>query len=257
MALVPPLRVVPLSRVMRHEEVDPLRVEHLIGRIRTERTQLNPVICAEAPGGFVVLDGASRTEALKSLGLEHVVVQVVDPVSVNLETWHHVIRNCPTAEVIDQIKAEESLIFVDTGSPPRVTPADGDPLHVMGSGLSANATLSALVNTYVGRWTVSRIIDPAVDVVSWRFPDWSVIVEFPTMNVDQVLKAALGEDLLPAGVTRFLVPERVLRLNVDLALLEGAGDLAGKQEALDGLVQARSRAGRVRRYEETVVILDD
>lgn len=257
MALVPPLRVVPLTRVKRHEEVDPLRVEHLVGRIRDERTQMNPVICVEVGQDFVVLDGATRTEALRSLGLENMVVQVVDPDSVTLETWHHVIRNCPVSEPLEQISADLELAFAPASGPPRLTPAKGNAVTVLGSGISVNATLSAMVDAYVGRWTVSRIIDPAVDVVSWRFPDWSVIVEFPTLDVDQVLKAAIGEDLLPAGVTRFLIPERVLRLNVDLALLEGSGDLAGRQEALDSLVQSRSRAGRVRRYEETVVILDD
>jgi hypothetical protein len=71
------------------------------------------------------------------------------------------------------------------------------------------------------------------------------------------MKAALTQDLLPAGVTRFLVPERVLRLDADLALLRSASTLDTKQKALETLIQARSHAGRVRRYEETVVILDD
>ncbi len=257
MSLVPPLRVVPLANVLRHEEVDPIRVEQLMTRLRTERIQVNPVICAAVGDRFVVLDGATRTEALRNLGLENVVIQVVDPATVTLETWHHVIRNCPADAVIEHLEQEPSLLFVPDDGAPKVTPAEGQPVSVMGKGISVNATLKSLVGAYVGRWTVSRIIDPSVDVVSWRFPDWSVIVEFPCMIVDQVLKAALGDDLLPAGVTRFLIPERVLRLNIDLSILEGTGDLARRQEALDGLIQARSRAGRVRRYEETVVILDD
>jgi hypothetical protein len=84
-----------------------------------------------------------------------------------------------------------------------------------------------------------------------------VIVEFPRLEVKEVMKAALTRDLLPAGVTRFLVPERVLRLDAELALLRAGSSLESKQLALDALILARARAGRVRRYEETVVILDD
>ncbi|MCZ6736622.1 MAG: ParB N-terminal domain-containing protein, partial [Actinobacteria bacterium] len=72
---VPMLRVVPLERIRRHEEVDPLRVNRLVGRINDEGIQINPMVCSEAPNGdLVVLDGATRTEAMKKLGMEHAVV---------------------------------------------------------------------------------------------------------------------------------------------------------------------------------------
>lgn len=258
MALVPSLHVAPIASVVRHEEVDPLRVQGLVERITTDLIQVNPIICVETDRLFVVLDGATRTEAFRQLGLEHVVIQVVDPDSVALETWHHVIRECPPSEVLAAVSGTEILSSDLTGSdPPKVTTSQGDAVAVTGTGLSPNATLSALVDSYLGRWTVSRIIDPSVDVVAQRFPDWSAVVEFPALTVDAVMKAALGDDLLPAGITRFLVPERVLRINVDLALLREPMAIEQKQGALDALVLARSRDGRVRRYEESVIILDD
>jgi L-serine kinase (ATP) / ParB family transcriptional regulator, heme-responsive regulator len=243
---------------MPHEEYDPLSVERLADRIEAEGAQRNPVICVEADGdGFVVLDGATRTEALRRLGIPHVVVQVVDPAAVTLETWHHVVRDGRPTVVMDRIASREGLILAHGGDPPRVTPAAGTPMSALGEGVSSNAVLSTLVSGYIGRWRVSRIIDPDPDVVAQRFPDWSVIIEFPPLEVKEVMKAALGQDLLPAGVTRFLVPERVLRLDADLRLLRSPGSLTSKQEALETLIRARSEAGRVRRYEETVVILDD
>jgi hypothetical protein len=258
MSMVPPLRVVPLELVMPHEDYDPLSVERLADRIETEGTQRNPIICIESGSdGLVVLDGATRTEALRRLGVRHVVVQIVDADSVALETWHHVIRDGRPTAVMDRIASRPGILLAHGGDPPRVSPAAGPPMSAFGEGLSPNALLSTLVEGYIGRWRVSRIIDPDPDVVTSRFPDWAVIVEFPTLDVRQVMKAALTQDLLPAGVTRFLVPERVLRLDADLALLRSATALEAKQEALESLIQARSRAGRVRRYEETVVILDD
>ena len=221
---MPVLRVVPLRRIRRHEEVDPFRVARLRARIEQEGTQLNPMVCTETPGGdFVLLDGATRTEALKSLGLEHAVVQLVDPSEVELETWHHVVRQAQALDVVAAISAQPELMLSEDQGTPRIHVAEQGTRSVLGTGASVNAALSSLVASYVGRWTVSRIVNVSDEAVAWRFPDWSVVVEFPALSIEDVLKAAVGEDLLPAGVTRFLVTERALRLNVDLALLRHDG----------------------------------
>ena len=255
---MPVLRVVPLDRIRRHEEVDPLRVARLRDRIKEEGTQLNPMVCTQAPGGeLVLLDGATRTESLKSLGLEHAVIQLVEPAQASLETWHHVIRQAPPLDVVAAISAQNELLLSEDQGTPRIRVAEHGARSVLGTGASVNATLSALVSSYVGRWTVSRVTDPSPETIAWRFPDWSVVVEFTPLTVNDVMKAAVGGDLLPAGVTRFLVPERALRLNIDLAVLSAPGTTEIKQQALDTLLETRARAGRIRRYEETIVILDD
>ncbi len=255
---MPVLRVVPLSRLRRHEEVDPLRVARLRDRIHEEGAQLNPMVCTEAPGGeLILLDGATRTEALKGIGLEHAVVQMVESEDVELETWHHVIRHVPPLDVVAAISARPEILLSEDQGTPRILVADQGIRSVLGTGASVNATLTALVDSYIGRWTVSRVTVPDPETIAWRFPDWSVVVEFPALSVEDVMKAAVGDDLLPAGVTRFLVPERALRLNIDLAILAGPGGTGVKQQALDSLLAARARAGRIRRYEETIVIFDD
>lgn len=255
---LPVLRVVPLEKVRRHEKVDPLRVGRLKDRIATEGIQVNPMVCSEAPSGeLVILDGATRTEALRAMDMEFAVVQLVDPTEVTLETWHHVVRMCPPKDLMERIELDPGISLAEDSGPPRIFTVEGDRRTVNSQGVSPNAALSALVDTYIGHWTVSRMTDPDAESVSWRFPDWSVVVEFPTLTVDDVMKAAVGEDLLPAGITRFLVPERALRLNVELTLLTAPGTQSEKQEALDGLLEERARSGRIRRYEETVFILDD
>ena len=93
--------------------------------------------------------------------------------------------------------------------------------------------------------------------MAWRFPDWAATVEFPILTVDDVLRAAVAEDYLPAGITRFIVEGRALRINVDLAMLRGPASGEEKQRDLDSLLEDRAHDGRIRRYEETVFILDD
>jgi hypothetical protein len=250
--------VVPLESIRRHEEVDPLRVERLVERIDTEGVQVNPMICTLAPDGeLILLDGATRTESLKRVGMDHAIVQMVEADAVTLETWHHVVRGCTPDELIAAVSERHHLILSEEDGTPGIHLNDGGTRLVLGEGLSANATLAALVESYVGRWRVSRVTDANHDPVTWSYPDWAAVVEFPTLTLDDVMKAAISDDLLPAGITRFLVEERALGLNAPLDFLSGDDSIASKQRALDELIARRARDGRVRRYEETVFILDE
>jgi len=255
---MPVLRVVALTLIRRHEEIDPLRVSRLSERIAAEKIQVNPMVCIEAPGGeLVLLDGATRTESLKKLGLEHAVVQIVQPGGVGLGTWHHVVRGCSPDELAAAIEACTEIELQNGAEPPSVIANTGSTLHVVGPGLTANATLSALVGTYVGKWNVTRTTDPRPETTASSFPDWTAVVEFPTLDVEDVMRAAVTNDLLPAGITRFVVPERALRLNMPLDLLDSGATIEEKQDALNQLLEQRARDGRVRRYEEPVYVLDD
>jgi hypothetical protein len=255
---LPLLRVVPLESIRRHEEIDPLRVERLVGRIEAEGVQVNPMVCSLAPDGeLILLDGATRTESLKKLGLEHAIVQMVEPDMVTLETWHHVVRGCNPDELVEAVGEHSNLILNEEDGAPGIHLRDGGSRLVLGEGMSANATLSSLVGSYVGKWRVSRVADPGFEAVAWSFPDWSAVVEFPTLSLDDVMKAAISDDLLPAGITRFLVDERALLLNAPLDLLAGSQPIVYKQEALERLIADRAQDGRIRRYEETVYILDE
>ena len=255
---MPVLRVVPLERIRRHEEIDPLRVERLQARIAADGVQLNPMVCVEAEDGdLVLLDGATRTESLRGLDLPHAVVQLVRPAAVTLHTWHHVVRGCSPDDLTDTVSEVEELRVVAPGDPPAVHLSTGQSFGVDGGELSLSATLSALVSSYVGTWDVTRATEPSPDVVGASYPDWAAIVEFPILTIDDVMTAALSDDLLPAGITRFLVHERALRLNLGLDVLSSPDSAASKQAKVDRILEERARQGRLRRYEETIFVLDD
>lgn len=254
---LPRLRVVPLESIRRHEEVDPLRVDRLRSRLETEGIQVNPMVCIETSGeDLVLLDGATRTEALRSLGLGHAVVQLVDENTVGLSTWHHVVRSAPLDDFVSAVSEPSEMELTTAEWPPTIHLSDGRSYHARGIGISPNATLAHLVKTYIGHWRVNRSPEADVSLAARNYPDWTALIEFPSLTLEEVMKAALGQDLLPAGITRFLVPERALRLNVSLSLLE-SGTQEEKQSALDDLIAERAGEGRIRRYAEPVFILDE
>lgn len=248
----------PLAGIRPHEEVDPLRVDRLAGRIEAEGAQLNPVICLEdLSGELVLLDGATRVAALGRLGLSYAVTHIVDERTVALERWHHVIRGASPGDVIAHIETASALVLAPQEAPPSLTTPEGERLSVYGYGLSPFSVLHELVHAYMGLWKVSRVTDDELDIVPERFPDWSAVVQYPTLTMGDVLKAALGDDLLPAGITRFRVPNRAMRISAPLSILREPGSVEEKQRALDRLVQARARTGRIRHYENGVVLFDE
>ena len=62
---------------------------------------------------------------------------------------------------------------------------------------------------------------------------------------------------MPAGVTRFVIPGRVLRLNARLDTLRRSASLTQKNEWLNELLTERLARAGARYYQEPVVLLDE
>ena len=89
------------------------------------------------------------------------------------------------------------------------------------------------------------------------FPDAVALIVFPVFTPDVVLQIAKRGDLLPAGITRFVVPGRILRLNVPLAELISDEPISLKHDWLDRFVQAKLGDRQARYYEEPIVLFDE
>lgn len=255
---LPDLRVAPIEEIRPHEDFDPFRVDRLRDRIDSDGIQINPMVCTLSPNGsYVLLDGATRREAFNRLGLPHAVIQIVDPSSVALETWHHVLQNGQTDALLEALDASDTFDLVEDQGTPRINIGDEEWKTAQSTGASTNTCLNALVDCYHGRMTVTRVTDPSTQAVTSTHSDWTAIVEFPSLTIEDVMKAATEADFVPAGITRFVVPARALRLNIPLAFLMEPTDTATKQERLDEIISRRAREGRIRRYDEPVIILDD
>lgn len=89
-----PLRIVPSERVFPHELIDEKRVDRLANRLTEAGLLKNPPLVMETKGGYMVLDGETRSTALRQMGLPHMLVQVftAEAEGLQLNTWNHIIR---------------------------------------------------------------------------------------------------------------------------------------------------------------------
>lgn len=266
-----PLRFVPLERVVPHEATDPRRAETLAERLGEEQVLRNPTLVAAIEDRYVVLDGATRTEALRMLGSRHAIVQDVSVEDgLTLETWHHVVRRLELDQLvelvagIDGIRVEE----VTEGSPHFRMIEYGGLCSIIGrhgrafvvhaaEGYNRFAALAAVADAYIRSTLVSRTLERDLTRLATWYPDMTALVEYPEFTVEQVLLAARSGVLLPAGVTRFIVPGRVLHLDVPLDVVTADRALEEKNRWLHDHLTEKERSGKIRYYREPVYILDE
>ncbi|MGH2542858.1 MAG: ParB N-terminal domain-containing protein, partial [Ardenticatenaceae bacterium] len=267
------LQMVPMELVIPHEAVDAKRVTRLAASLEKEGMLVNPPLVAEYQGKYIVLDGATRTSAFSQLGIPHLVVQVADPNKddVALHTWYHVVSG-PSAEALlqelkqipglklSQIPASDVHSMLREGSAlANIALEDGRFFHaeVAGEGHDRLDVLNQMVARYTLWGDVARTLTSDLDQLRATYTDMAALIVFPQFQPEEALQAAIQGKTLPQGITRFIIPGRVLRLNVPLEILSTSDPLASKRRWLDQYVHDKLNRQRVRYYHEPVILLED
>lgn len=265
------LRVVSLDKVFPHEHTDPYRVEKLANRLKEESVLTNPPVVIEVADHFVVLDGATRTAALKLLNYRHMIVQVVsDKEALGLHTWYHAIRKTNSARLIKMLDDLPEISMVESelhcvleelleyGGLCYLHTVGGQVFRIQPTpGVSRLEALSKLTNNYIENSHVTRTLTTDLPSLQREYPDLTALVVFPEYTVDQVLQIAKAGRVLPAGITRFIIPGRVLRINADLAYLQSDETLQKKNLWLNQMIVEKLGNSQIRYYEEPVYLLDE
>lgn len=274
---LPELEIVPAGAVRPHEHVDPDRVQLLVDRLRRDGVLRNPPIVlrvGERNERFVVLDGATRMLAVGMLGLPHILVQVVHAgaTSVTLETWNHVLREVQPVELLGAIENHPELALVHSdedraafnlsagGTLAYLALRGGQILEVVAETEPLAwciANLNRLVGSYQGRARVERVPPTGARGAERMYAGMAALVVFRRLEIEDVVRAAAAGHLLPAGLTRFVVSPRALRVNYPLEELASPLALEAKQERLGEWVRERVAGRHVRYYAEATYLFDE
>jgi len=246
------LRLVDLGCLILHEAHDEDRLIRLRERMRAEGEQRNPVIVSPHEDRYLVLDGAHRVRALEELGTTLALVQAIEPPE-KAEGWGHLIGGIQTAGLNDMEGIEASA---KPGHDPLAeieTAADGT--------LFLSSTGEGLEGLVRGLWSLQALY-PKGAVVHRVEPQGAVLlsesealIRYRGFTPEELAAIVDSGTVLPAGITRFRVRERVLGVNYPLNSMSG-GDVDAQNERLQQFVRRRWDEGRVRLYGEPVVLFE-
>ena len=269
----PDLRIVPVADLLLHEKVDLERVTRLIDRLSADGILKNPPIVASLSGSqrFLLLDGANRVSAIQNLDIPHLIVQVesYDNPKLEVRHWNHVVRDIEAKE-LRRMAREIPGVSVRDGRPEdsveeegflaSVATSEEEAIHLFDRGnLTARVEhLHLLVDVYYrGDARMDRVNHADVAALREHHPHFGALVSFPDFPKSEVRAVAEGGRLLPSGVTRILVPRRVLGFNLRLPLLKSNLPLEEKRRWLAEEMRHKVAEHKVRYYQEPTFIFDD
>jgi hypothetical protein len=119
------------------------------------------------------------------------------------------------------------------------------------------AIMNQLVAAYTAWGTVERTLLTDRARLLAQFPQMTAVAIFPQFEPETVFEVASRGEFLPAGLTRFLIPGRILRLNADLERLKRDEPLAEKRAWFNQFLADKLARSRLRYYQEPVILLDE
>ncbi len=267
------LELVPIEQVVPHEQIDEKRVARLMDRLEEDGRLVNPPVTIFWQGRYVVLDGATRSTAFRRLGYPHLIVQVVRPEQQDFElhTWYHAISSPrPFAELQEVLSQIEGLrlsplpmsaiqtAFQQPNALCYFLARDGSAtLAQAAHGADRLVVMNALVAAYTTWGEVERTLLTDLTRLLAQFPQMTAVAVFPQFQPADVFNSASAGNLLPAGLTRFVIPGRILRLNAELERLKQDEPLAAKRTWFNKFLEEKLARSRLRYYQEPVILLDE
>jgi threonine dehydratase len=268
------LELVPVKQVTPHEQIDDKRVVRLMSRLEEDGRLVNPPITTYWKGRYVILDGATRFASFRRLGYQYIIVQLVNAQQSEFElhTWYHAIshKRQTLPDLLENVAAIDGLRLIPL-SGRAIRPALQDSrtlcyfMNREGGATLAQETeranrlavMNDLVDVYTRWGDVERTLVTDLPRLLAQFPHMQAVAVFPQFKPEEVFDAASGGEFLPAGLTRFVIPGRILRLNADLRRLKADEPLSAKRAWFNQFLAEKLARSRLRYYQEPVILLDE
>jgi L-serine kinase (ATP) / ParB family transcriptional regulator, heme-responsive regulator len=246
------LLLVDLGCLILHEAHDEDRLVSLRERIEAEREQHNPVIVSPHEDRYLVLDGAHRVRALGELGSRLALAQVVEPPE-KAEGWGHLLNEVGRSELdyiegieVSDRSGDAPLAEVETSGGKTVI------LSAREDGLRGRVRALWDLQTIYPRGAVVRRVEPDGTA---SLSDGEALIRYRSFTPEELAEIVDSGTVLPAGITRFRIQERVLGVRYPLdRMMEG--DPGARNAELREFVEERWEENRVRYYGEPIVLFE-
>ena len=267
------LKLIPASEVMLHEQSEDTRYIKLIERFKQEKVLFNPLIVGKFNDNYILIDGANRFRALKESGCLIILAQIVNYKSpkVKLKSWYHFVniitfhdlekflnknnfeyKTCSSRLLREKLSVRLNYVGVVSKSGKAMCIRFSKKLPEM------LKQFSILNKYYESNFSYTRVdSDANLDNLDDLSPNDGLLFIYPPFKKEDIVKISKVPEKLPAGITRHLIPNRVLRIKFEIESLISADNLEQKNENLGKLVAGKIESKKVRLYREPILIFDE
>ena len=235
-----------------HEAHDKDRLVRLRARMEDEKEQRNPIIVSSQGDCCLVLDGAHRVRALQELGSRLALAQLVEPPE-RAESWTHLLGDAGLARLRDIREVEVSdrpqdypLATMETARGEKVF------LRSREEGLMAEVRALWTLQALYPEGVVVRRVDPDAPI---KLAEGEAMIRYRPFAPKELVEIVRSGAVLPAGITRFRVQERVLNVRYPLEKMKN-GDASARNAELRAFVERLWNENRIRYYREPVVLFE-
>ncbi len=271
---LPELEIVSLDQVVFHEDPDVERSSSLVIYLSKDGRLKNPPMVGyyEDNSRYILLDGANRMTALKSLGIRDVVVQKVDLFDEKLLFlhWHHAVEKFTKEQFLEKLKAIDGLsITLDTSGILDLK-NDSDLLCQIQFAdmelykISADwdifqkvELLKKITKIYSGFANMDRVSYTNLMHLKTNYPNFCAVVCFKKFSKNELVQIVKNNYKLPSGITRIILPKRALRLNVPLDILRFEAPVEEKNHWLQERIKLQVKEKSIRFYYEPTFLFDE
>ena len=275
------IKIIPISECLIHEGIVAKWVDQIASNIKDQGKMKNPVIVTRHDSHYIVLDGMHRFAALKQLGVRDILACEVDYFSpkIVLEGWDaFVFGKSDVRRFFSGLFSEkEGYRFENLGDIYQarqrvlerkallaIADKNGTVLGLEKLGIRPENWLEELcfATDKIDRVLSEKdakvlYVDNTLTLNDFGPSNAGAVIFRPQFTKQEVIDHTLHKKLFAPKSTRHLIPERPLRVDLDLSLLTADIDLEIKNRILQDHLKWCYENNRVRFYPESVYIFAD
>lgn len=216
------IQVIDSNQVCLHEDHEPTRLHDTCKALHHQGVLLHPPLAKRMEDGrYLILDGAHRTAAMREMGCRWLPVQVVNGSDYRLEAWDHLV---PMGTWLYGLLHDSALFWqhekLDRQHVAQIIYPNGKrvflyPLGSQDDPASPLRLWHRIVGSYNSKYPVQRVPQGMQTLPE----EGMVCMRYPTYSIEEIEKIVSSGQVMPAGVTRFLISGRLLNLKIPLSLL--------------------------------------
>lgn len=263
------IKIISTNNLVLHESFDHVRVDMIKKKILRNKVFTNPILCVkQSPnsGNYVVLDGANRTTALRQLGLNFALVQEFKYEDLQLDSWCHVLlgktvsfwvkKFLPISKFEEDkniarcnIKSKSAKVYLLSGN------------KIFSTKLTGNLEerlkkINQMSEVYLKEGCFKRI-NYRHFIKNNKVKSGEHVIIYPYFSKTDILSITMKGLFIPSGISRHIVKNRALHVNLPISILKHVGSLNDKNNFLNKFLNKIISIRQYHAYDGSVCLFDE